>query len=278
MIALASVLVVSFAGCGDDGPADRTAGLTPEELIRQSRAAAEAVVAFRLGGEATVTADIAPGTLPKLAADAFDGPVAIDGEGPVNGDDVSFDFDTAVQGLPPLQANLTKVGGQLFAGVLGTDYRIPLPRALVAAIVPARLPSTLLSWVAAPTEVGREDVDGVPTVHVRATIDTDQALDDLAPVLASVAGGELTARDRTLLAEALTTRTIDLWIGSADLIPRRISVDLDYRGGVRRLAAIRTVRLTFTVGFAKIGEPVAITAPETTNVLDLDRLRSLAGG
>jgi hypothetical protein len=239
--------------------------------------AAAELTAFHVAVDATVAADVAPGTLPKLLAQALSDPVTITGEGPVNGDAASFDFDANIPGLPALQGNVTKVGGQLFAGVLGTDYRVNLPRAQVAAVVPGRLAAGLLAWATAPTDAGRETIDGAKTVHLAATVDTARALADIAPALQAIQGTTLSAASRRQLESALTTRTLDLWIGVDDLLPRRAVAKLGYAGGVTALSALHKLTLDLSVILTKRGEAVAITAPSTTNVLDLARLRALAG-
>jgi hypothetical protein len=264
-------------GCGGSTTKDRVDGLAPSEILRQSTVAAAELTAFHVAVDATVAADVAPGTLPKLLAQALSDPVTITGEGPVNGDAASFDFDANIPGLPALQGNVTKVGGQLFAGVLGTDYRVNLPRAQVAAVVPGRLAAGLLAWATAPTDAGRETIDGAKTVHLAATVDTARALADIAPALQAIQGTTLSAASRRQLESALTTRTLDLWIGVDDLLPRRAVAKLGYAGGVTALSALHKLTLDLSVILTKRGEAVAITAPSTTNVLDLARLRALAG-
>jgi hypothetical protein len=274
-VALGGCLAL-VVGCGGGTTEDRVNGLTPSEILRQSTAAAAGMTTFHVAVDMTVAADVAPGTLPKLVAQALSDPITITGEGPVQGDAASFDFDATIPGLPPLQGNVTKVGGQLFAGVLGTDYRVDLPRAQVAAVVPGQLAVGLMSWATAPTEVGRETIDGADTVHLAARVDTARALADIAPVLHAIQGTTLSAGARRQLASALTTKTVDLWIGIDDLLPRRAVAKLSYAGGVTALNALHKLRLDLAVRFARLGETVAITAPSTTNVLDVARLRALA--
>jgi hypothetical protein len=232
--------------------------------------------AFRLNADVTVSAQITPGAAPALLGQALAEPVTITGEGPVNGDALSFDFDAAVQGLPPLQGNLTKVGDELFVGVLGTDYRVDLPRKSVASVVPGRLATGLLSWATTPKETGRETVDGVATAHLTATVDTAQVLDDIVPLLQTFQRSPLPPAARRQLAAALATKTFDLWIGADDLLPRRISVKLDYTGGVKAVPALRSASLSLDVRLSALGDAVTITAPQTTKVLDLARLSALA--
>ena len=184
------------AGCGGGTTTDRVAGLSPDEILRQSATATDALDAFRVAVDATVQADVAPGTLPKLLGDALRDPVTLTGEGPVDGGAASFDFDAKVAGLPSLQGNVTKVDGELFAGVLLTEYRVGFPAAQVAAVMPGRLAHGLLSWATGPAEVGREAVDGVPTVHLTATVDAAQALSDIAPAFEAIQGTRLSAGAR----------------------------------------------------------------------------------
>lgn len=265
-----------MSGCGGGSTKDRVTALTPDEMLRQSTAAAASLTAFHVAVDVTVEADVAAGALPKLLGQALSDPVTITGEGPVNADAASFDFDATVKGLPPLQGNVTKVAGRLFAGVLGTDYKVDLPPAQVAAVVPGALATGLLAWATAPIEIGRESVDGVATLHLAATVDTARALRDIAPVLQALQGTALPAAARRQLETALTTKTVDLWIGIDDLLPRRVAAKLAYAGGVSALRALRKGSLDLDVRLTDLGEAVAIVAPSTTNVLDLARLRTLA--
>lgn len=260
-------------------------GLTADEILRKSTAAADGLTAFTLTGDATVQARAtgeAGGALPAVVAQALNGGVKITGTGPVNGDSASFDFDATLAGLPAIQGNVTKVGGGLYVGVLGTDYKVDLPADQVAAVVPANLISGLLGWATAPAEAGRETVDGTETVHLTAKLDLKQSLDAIAGAVAAIGGGEVSPatlrRSETELRAAVTERALDLWIGVDDLIPRRIVAKLRFAGKIAALPPLRSGSLDLDVRFSKIGEEVAISAPATTQVLDLGRLRSLAGG
>lgn len=277
-VAALGALMALGSGCGGGGDtADRVAGLTPDEILRQSAEAAKGLTAFQVAVDATLAADVAPGTLPKLAEQALEEPVTISGEGPVNGNDASFDLDATIAGLPPLQANVTKVAGRLFVGVLLTDYKVDVDQTQIAAIVPARFPRGMLAWATSPKEVGREKVGDASTVHLTATIDTARALTDLAPVIQRLQGARLSPATRKQLGAAVTTKTIDLWIGVDDLLPRRLRARLDYAGGVQAVRALKTATLDINVNLSKIGDAVPIPAPTTTEVLDLERLQALAG-
>lgn len=276
--ALAAAALTLIAGCGGSSKTDLTTGLDATQILRKSEVAAKALTAFRLVGGATVQAKLAPGapggaTLARLIAD----PVKVDGEGPVNGRSISYDFDATLSGLPAIQANITKVGGGLYLTLLGTDYRVDLPPAQVAAVNPSQIPAGLLSWAVAPKEVGREDVDGEPTVHLSALLDAKRVFADIGPLLGSqVTAAELKASE-SQLAAALKTRTLDLWIGTSDLIPRRVAAKLRMAGRVDAISQLRSAALDLDVRFTDIGKAVDITAPATTEKLDLNSLTQLAG-
>lgn len=278
VIALGALMALASGCGGGDMTTDRVAGLSPGEILRQSAAAAAGLTAFRVAVDGRLAAEVVPGSLPKLAEQALIDPVTFSGQGPVNGDGASFDLDATISGLPPLPINLTKVADELFIGVLATDYKVDLPKAQVASVVPGRLASGLLAWATAPREVGRETVNDVATVHLAATIDTTRALADLAPLIRSIQGSSLTAAAQKQLAAALATKTVDLWIGIDDLLPRRILAKLDYTGGVSAIRALKSANLNLDVNLRQLGEAVPITAPATTEVLDLARLQALANG
>jgi hypothetical protein len=281
-LAALAVALVAVAGCGGGGSTDRVSGLTADEILRQSTAAADGLTAFTLTGDATVQARVTGGALPALVSQALAESVKIQGSGPVNGASASFDFDATLSGLPAIQGNVTKVDGSLYAGLLGTDYKVDLPEDQVASVVPAELVGGLLGWATEPVEAGRETVDGTATVHLTAKLDLDKVLDDVSGAVAAIGGGEVAPatlrRSETQLRAAVTEQAMDLWIAVDDLIPRRITARLRFAGKVDALPPLRTGSLDLDTRFSKIGEEVEITAPATTEVLDLDRLRSLAGG
>lgn len=274
--------LIATAGCGGGGSADRVSGLTPEEILRQSHAAADALTAFTLTADTRVQARVTAGALPKLVEQALTGSVGLKGTGPVNGGSASFDFDARLTGLPDIQGNVTKVGGALYVGVLGTDYKVAVPAKQVESVVPAELAGGLLAWATAPMEVGRETVDGTKTVHLTAAVDLDRALGAISGAVAALGGSDVPAatlrRSATQLRTAIKEQTLDMWIGIDDLIPRRVRARLRFDGRVDALPQVRSGSLDLDAHLSKIGEAVAITAPATSQVLDLDRLRSLAGG
>jgi hypothetical protein len=138
-----------------------------------------------------------------------------------------------------------------------------------------------MNWAEAPREVGREDVDGTSTVHLAATIG-DLAVADAAGALSDVAPGLVppatVRRARAQVLAGISERAVDMWIGTDDVLPRRITVRLRFAGKVDAFPQLRSASLELDLRISDLGEAVQITAPQTTEVLDLDRLGALAGG
>lgn len=278
LVAVAAIAVACLgaAGCGggDDaasGP-DRTEGLAPAQILAQARTAAAGVTSFRFTIDAT-TRSTAIGT-PSGAAALFSGDLDISGEGrAARPKRMSVDVQVTAQGIP-FQANLTRVDDALYLTVLGRDFRLATAPSVLAPSRPERMPSAVLAWVERPREAGRETVDGVPTVHLTGTVGS-VALTDLAGQISALDGEAFTGSES---AATLRRGTVDAWIGTQDLLPRRVAIDLTTRSKLRALPEVSSITLKADVGFAEFDEPVEITAPPDARPLDLNDLGSLVGG
>jgi LppX_LprAFG lipoprotein len=272
-IALALAISVGFAtGCGGGGGGggeDRAQGLTPAQLLQQSSDAFAAVDSFRIGLEAT--GDISFTDPASGPAALLDGPLALSGEGPVAPPDKAS-IDTSIQiGGIPLQVNLTRVGDEVFLGALGQDFKIALPPEQVALLDFGALYPTLVDWTTNPAEAGHENIDGTDTVKVTGTVDAAKALTDLGPLLGV---GKVAVADAE---KAVRTGTVEFWIGTGDLLPRRIHLVLDADGSAIS-STVGAVNIDLTVNLSAFGDPVDITAPSNAQPLDLNELGSLVGG
>jgi hypothetical protein len=266
-LAVAAALV---AGCGGDGDGeDRAQGLPPAELLAQSADAAEAAGPFRIALEVMGEIDLADASAAP-GGELLSGPLDLSGEGPVDPPDrASIDASIELSGLP-LQVNITRVGDEVFVGALGQDFRLDLPPEQVALLDFGSLYPTLVAWTASPAEDGREEVDGTETVKVAGEVDPAAALASLAPLL----GGEAPtpARARAALREG----TVEFWIGTEDLLPRRVHLVLSADGGV--VEGVGPVSVDLTANMSAWGEPVDIAAPANPRDLDADQLGGLFGG
>lgn len=272
LLALAAAL--ALAGCGGGGGGkDISGGLTPQQLLDRSSAEAAKLQSFRISIDGTGRIDLAQGAAVP-GAGLLNGPITVSGEGPVQPPDrASIDAKVQLPSLSP-QVNLTRVGDEVFVGILGQDFRLGLPASQVALFDFGALYPTLAGWVKNPVAAGREDIDGTPTVKVTGTVDAVAAFKDLAPLLQ--ADGSLAVQDKQLQA-ALKGSTIEAWIGTEDLRPRRVHIVLK-ADGITGNVPVRAVDLDLTATLSAFDEPVDIQAPRNPSQLDLNQLGSLAGG
>lgn len=263
------------AACGggaDGGGTDRTEGLTPSQILTQSADAAAKAGPFRIDLAVKGTVDITrPDALPSGLGQLLNGQIDITGEGPVDPPDRASIDATAKVSRIGLQVNLTRVGDNVYVGILGQDFTLDLPPAQVGLLNFGELYPTLVGWTTDPQEAGREDVDGTSTVKITGTLDPAKALGDLGPALG--AGGDVTPAQAQ---RALTEGTAEFWIGTADLLPRRVHVVLKGDGtGV--VDGVGAIDLDLTAGFSDWGQPVDITEPQNARPLDPSGLGGLVG-
>jgi hypothetical protein len=274
LAALVAVLVAVAAACGggDGGGEDMTQGLTPAEILSRSTDAAAEADQFRIAFAVAGTVDITrPGALPQGLGRLLDGPIDISGEGPVDPPDAaSIDASARVSGIG-LQVNLTRVGDDVYVGILGQDFQLDLPPEQVALLDFGDLYPTLVGWTTAPQEAGREEIDGDPVVKITGRLDPATALADLGPVLG--ASGDVTPAEAR---RALEQGTAEFWVGTEDLLPRRLHVVL--RGDGQGVAdGVGAIDLDLTADFSDWGEVADIQEPSNPRPLDPDALGGLVG-
>ena len=267
LAALVAVLVAVVAACGggDGGGEDMTQGLTPAEILSRSTEAAAEADQFRIAFAVEGTVDVTrPGALPQGLGRLIDGPIDISGEGPVDPPDAaSIDASARVSGIG-LQVNLTRVGDNVYVGILGQDFQLDL-------LDFGDLYPTLVGWTTAPQEAGREEIDGDPVVKITGRLDPEKALADLGPVLG--ASGDVTPAEAR---RALEQGAAEFWVGTEDLLPRRVHVVL--RGDGQGVAeGVGAIDLDLTADFSNWGEVADIPEPQDARPLDPDSLGGLVG-
>lgn len=284
LVACAAALgIVGIAGCGGSGGADLTKDRTPDQILKDAQGAAAGQTQFRVTveGSAKGVVSTRSARTPAILIRTLGGGIRANGQGTVNGDDATLDFDASLASLPSVQGNVTKVGGRVFVGLLGSDYRIALPEDRVREAHPALLPSGLLTWITSPRVEGRETVDGTETVRMTGQVDLDVVSRDALNVLSRIETGAVRPEDirRSIpeLRRGLTRRSVEMWIGTRDLLPRRVVVTLGLRGRITAFPEISRADVTFDTRFDDYGKSVTITEPATDRTLDLDSLGSILG-
>lgn len=275
-IALVALIAVGLAACGGGsdgggGGENKAEGLTPAQLLAQSSTAAQALTSFRVDLAATGQIDLPASAGGGGIGGLVQGPLDISGEGPVQPPDkASLDVKLGLSGLP-LQGNVTRVGDEVYLGFLGQDFQVDLPPEQVALLDLGSLYPTLVDWAENPVAAGTEEIDGTSTVKVDADLDAAAALTALAPALG------VTGVTPAKATAALRTGRFEAWIGTEDLLPRRVHVVLAADGaGLQR--GLGDINLDLTVNLSAFDEPVDITAPANARPLDLNDLGSLIGG
>lgn len=272
LLALAAALALVACGGSGGGGEDVSKGLTPQQLLDRSAAEAAKLESFQIAIDAKGRVQLAP-SAGGAAAGLLNGPLALTGEGPVQPPDkASIDAKLELAAFAP-QVNLTRVGDEVFVGVLGQDFRLALPARQVSLFDFGALYPTLTGWLKDPVEAGREDLDGTPTVKVSGDVDAATALADLAPLL-QIDGSVVVNTEE--LEAAVKTGTVEAWIGTEDLRPRRVRVVLK-ADGLTGLP-VRAIDLDLTADLSAFDEPVDIQAPRDARPLDLDQLGALTGG
>jgi hypothetical protein len=272
LLVVAALALAAACGGSDDGGEDMTQGLTPTEILSRSADAAAEAGPFRISLALRGTLDVTrPDALPQGFGQLLNGAIDISGEGPVDPPDAaSIDASAKVSGIG-LQVNLTRVGDNVYVGVLGQDFQLDLPPQQVALLDFGDLYPTLVGWTTDPADAGREEIDGDQTVKITGTLDPAKALADLGPALG--ASGDVTPAEAR---RALQEGTAEFWVGTGDLLPRRVHVVLrgDGRGVVDGVGAID---LDLTADFTDWGERVDIPEPQDARPLDPDALGGLVG-
>lgn len=109
------------------------------------------------------------------------------------------------------------------------------------------------------TNVGNEDVRGVPTTHYHAVVDLNRYASAVAPSLRAA------AQQNATLFEHLTgesTLPLEVWIDLHDLV-RRVQLDLSVGSGAG------PVTVTVAMDFYDYGRQPAVSAPPASQVTDV---------
>jgi hypothetical protein len=131
-----------------------------------------------------------------------------------------------------------------------------------------------LKWLKDPSIVGKEDVGGTSTTHIRATIDVRALLADLNTFLQSKAsslGGKVPSRISPATVAKISSEVasprFDVWTGDGDKTVRKLQLQLTLpvSGQIATLlGGLRSAQIGLTMAYAGLNQPQTISAP--TNV------------
>jgi hypothetical protein len=272
-MALVAVPLVA-AGCGGGGT-DATQGMTAEQVLTKAAANTEALTSYRFGIDLKATAKVDGG---GALGDILRNPIDISGEGAAKkpGD---FTLDvTANIGPGPIQANITKVGGELYASVLGQAVKIDLPAQAVKSLDATRLAPAIADWIENPEIVGSEDIDGVPVVHIRGTADEKALAEGIGGLAGGLGADDLVQPGATGAGSDLETGVIDVWVDQEQMIIRRASADVLSEDALAAAPSVKALDLDLTASLSDFNAPVEVTAPTGARTVSLDQITGLLGG
>jgi hypothetical protein len=286
-LALAAPLLLVAAACADE--ADQQV-LTGDAAVAALRAAPDAAAAAGSGRfEMTMAFDAPDGSMEITAAGVFTGDqmsmemdfgdslAALAGgageELPPGFDEpmqMVVDGDTAYMRMPMLDA-LTGSGGWLSLTPEDLGQATGSMGLGAGTSDPSQMLETLRGVADDVEEVGTEEVRGVETTHLRATVDIDKAL------------AEVPAEQREQLQRQLESLDmgdagipVDVWVDGDSLV-RRMTMDLGQLLGPAMGAEGGSASMT--IEFFDYGADVSVEVPDASEVTPFsEALGGLGGG
>jgi hypothetical protein len=191
----------------------------------------------------------------------------------------------------PLQAGATSTGSALYVNLAGTWFSTPQSTytALQSSYAQttkkastAKVRSTFASlgiepshWLSNPTEVGTATIDGVPTIHLTASVNVAGFLADVSKLSqagsalglssSSVPGGALlTPNAVSELAKSITTTHMDIYTGKSDHMLRRLEFSATVSSTTQTksiLDGLPSAQLKVLLEFSDLNKPQTIAAP-----------------
>lgn len=141
-------------------------------------------------------------------------------------------------------------------------------------------------WLENPEYVGKEDVGGAETLHIRAGIDVPRLLEDVNRILGRAEeiqgqrARQLTEAERRQIAEAVKDAKIEIWTGEEDKILRRLNVNVSFEvpeASREQANGLTSGTLRFDLGLGAINEEQEIEGPEDARPFE-ELLQALGAG
>jgi hypothetical protein len=278
-VALVAPLMIVVAACAKeaDSPQART------EVRTEARTGAEAVAALQSAPDAAAEAgsgrmrmviemDVLGQAVEMVATgeyagdqmhmamdmgDMFDQLGADSGEPMPEGFDTSMEFvqdGTTVYMRMPMLEFLT--GTSDWLSMTAEDVGVSAEDLGTGAMDPTALLDSLRGVDSEPVPVGEEEIDGVPTTHYTATLDLEQALEQVPEDQRPLVESQLEQLGSGVIE-------VDIWIDHDDL-PRRMQMDMSDM--VAQMTGGQSGTATATMDFFDYGEPVDIEIPSPDEV------------
>jgi hypothetical protein len=139
-------------------------------------------------------------------------------------------------------------------------------------------------WLKDASDEGTDNVDGVETDHVSATLDVSRFLDDLNTIVKKAGGttgtsAQITPEQKKQVEDVVKNPRFDVYVGKSDNVIRRLSADLSFKvpgDKQAQLNGLKSGTLSFSIEFADVGKSQTINVPQ--NAKPLSELTNQLGG
>lgn len=278
-------LLIAAGGCAK--PADETQVLTGEAAVAALRAAPDAAAEAGSGRfEMTVTVDTPGGVFDIVATGGFTGDqmtMEMDlgsvfaQAAAASGDTVPDGFDEPVQMVVDGTTMYMRIPMlEAVTGATGWISMTPEDLGLASGSFgfgagtndPSQLLETLRGVADDIEELGTDEVRGVATTHFKATVDSDKALDQIAPEQRDLLEAQLEGLDASHGGFP-----VEVWIGG-DGLARRMAMDF----GDLTDAMGTSGTATMSVDFFDYGEPVEVVVPDVSETTPFREVLGAFGG
>lgn len=270
-----------LAGCGSSDPSSASA----VSLLRQTFSGSHRVNSGNLKVALTIN---------PSGSRTFTGPLSLTFGGPFQSQGTgklpASNFTVALSALGSATSiGIISTGQHGYVTFEGSSYQLPQAsyQRLEASFSqltasPGSGHSSMLSklgiqplhWLSNPQVVGSQDVDGVPTTHIKAAINVQALLGDLSTFLqkagslgssgASGFSGGLPASLVSKIAAEIQNPTFDVWTGSSDKTLRKMEIHLTLpvTGQVSTLlGGLQSAGVSLSMSYGQLNKPQNISAP-----------------
>ena len=279
LVLLAAVALI--AGCGGGGGSSKDARALIDKAFQQSIGSAE--MTLNIEAKVNGVAQLSQPINLKVA-----GPYQSNGKGKLP----SFNWQVSVSGGgQAFSGGIISTGDNAFVNFQGTNYEVGADK--VAQVNQSSGPGRSLkdygidpqAWVKDPTDEGTENVNGVDTTHVKASVDIGRMFSDFnktiqkAGSMSTAAPQQLSPETIQKIQDVVKNPKFDIYVGKDDDKIRRLSVSVDFQIPADQRAKFQGAEggtLNFSIDFAKVGEPQTITPP--ANPRPISELQQQLGG